>query len=150
YRLRHDVRSPNPYLRPALYHQATWQRRRAGIGGRQSSHAGTWRRHYGRKFAGARFAIPTLISLSWGRQRRKSTRRNSKMKRILVVDDDNASCKLLRDLLNSQGWSAEAVTTPDEALSMAAAEKFDLLISDINLETDQNGIDLLRLLRDRC
>ncbi|MCG3162718.1 MAG: Transcriptional regulatory protein ZraR [Acidobacteria bacterium] len=72
------------------------------------------------------------------------------MKRILVVDDDRASCKLLRDLLNAQGWSAEAVTTPDEALRLAAQEKFDLLISDINLEADQNGIDLLRRLRDEC
>lgn len=72
------------------------------------------------------------------------------MKRILVVDDDRAWCKMMRDLLNSQGWSAEAVTTPDEALRLAAKEKFDLLISDINLEADQNGIDLLRQARDQC
>src|SRR5262245_22756591 len=72
------------------------------------------------------------------------------MKRILVVDDDRASCKLLRDLLNSQGWSAEAVTTADEALRLASTEQFDLLISDINLEADQNGIDLLRQMRDHC
>ncbi|MCI0391131.1 MAG: sigma-54 dependent transcriptional regulator [Acidobacteria bacterium] len=72
------------------------------------------------------------------------------MKRILVVDDDRASCKLLCDLLNTQGWSAEGVTTPDEALRLAAREKFDLLISDINLEANQNGIDLLRQMRDQC
>jgi DNA-binding NtrC family response regulator len=70
------------------------------------------------------------------------------MKRILVVDDDRASCKMLRDLLASQGWEAEAVTTPAEALRLARSEKFDLLISDINLESDQSGIDLLRELRD--
>jgi len=70
------------------------------------------------------------------------------MKRILVVDDDRASCKMLRDLLTSHGWDAEAVTTPAEALRLARTDKFDLLISDINLEADQNGIDLLRELRD--
>jgi DNA-binding NtrC family response regulator len=72
------------------------------------------------------------------------------MKRILVVDDDRDSCKLLRDLLNAQGWSAEAVTTPDEALRLAARENFDLTISDINLEAAQNGIDLLRKMRAQC
>ena len=72
------------------------------------------------------------------------------MKRILVVDDDRAWCKMMSDLLNSQGWSAEAVTTPDEALRSMSKEKFDLLISDINLEADQNGIDLLRRARDQC
>lgn len=72
------------------------------------------------------------------------------MKRILVVDDDRDSCKLLRDLLNAQGWSAEAVTTPEEALRLAGRENFDLTISDINLEAAQNGIDLLRKMRAQC
>ncbi|MEP7272086.1 MAG: sigma-54 dependent transcriptional regulator [Acidobacteriota bacterium] len=72
------------------------------------------------------------------------------MKRILVVDDDSASCKMLRDLLTSQGWSAEAVVTPGEALRLARESKFDLLISDINLDADQTGLDLLRELRDGC
>ncbi len=72
------------------------------------------------------------------------------MKRILVVDDDRASSKLLKELLNAQGWSAEAVTTPDDALRLAAQEEFDLLVSDINLEADQTGIDLLKQMRDQC
>lgn len=71
-------------------------------------------------------------------------------KRILVVDDDGASCKMLRDLLNSHGWSAEAVMTPSEALRLARESRFDLLISDINLDSDQTGLDLLRELRDGC
>jgi DNA-binding NtrC family response regulator len=72
------------------------------------------------------------------------------MKRILVVDDDRASCKLLKDLFAAQGWNTEAVTTPDEALQLAARQPFDLLVSDINLEANQTGLDLLRQLRDRC
>jgi DNA-binding NtrC family response regulator len=72
------------------------------------------------------------------------------MKRILVVDDDAASCKLLLDLFGAQGWSVETALTPEDAMELAAQEKFDLLVSDINLEAKQSGIDLLRRLHDRC
>ncbi len=72
------------------------------------------------------------------------------MKRILVIDDDRASCNLLRELFTAQGWSAEPAQTPQQALKLAASEKFDLLVSDINLEAELSGLDLLRQLRDQC
>jgi DNA-binding NtrC family response regulator len=73
------------------------------------------------------------------------------VKRILVVDDDRTSCKLLRDIFEGQGWRAEAAHSPAEALRLAAqAEAFDLLVSDVNLGADQTGLDLLRQMRDRC
>jgi DNA-binding NtrC family response regulator len=72
------------------------------------------------------------------------------MKRILVIDDDRASCNLLRELFMAQGWSAEIAQTPERALELAAREKFDLLVSDINLEAEMSGLDLLREMRDRC
>jgi len=72
------------------------------------------------------------------------------MKKILIVDDDAASCKLLRDLFTTQGWSTKTAQTPEFALRLAAEEKFDLLVSDINLEATQSGIDLLRQLHDQC
>src|SRR5262249_57573872 len=72
------------------------------------------------------------------------------MKRILVIDDDRASCNLLRELFAAQGWSAETAETPERALDLAAREKFDLLVSDINLEGKLSGLDLLRELRDQC
>jgi DNA-binding NtrC family response regulator len=72
------------------------------------------------------------------------------MKRILVVDDDRASCNLLRELFSAQGWSAETAETPERAIELAAREKFDLLVSDINLEAEMSGLDLLREMRDLC
>jgi DNA-binding NtrC family response regulator len=72
------------------------------------------------------------------------------MKRILVIDDDRASCNLLRELFTAQGWSAETAETPERALELAEREKFDLLVSDINLEAEMSGLDLLREMRDRC
>src|SRR5918911_3973150 len=72
------------------------------------------------------------------------------MKRILVVDDDKASCELLREIFAAQGWGAETATTPEAALASAARERFDLVVSDINLEAEQSGLDILRSLRGAC
>ena len=72
------------------------------------------------------------------------------MKRILVIDDDRASCNLLRELFTAQGWQTDTAQTPPQALELASREKFDLLVSDINLEAGLSGIDLLRQLRDQC
>lgn len=71
------------------------------------------------------------------------------MKSILVVDDDRASCELLSEILTGEGWSCRTAQIPDEALSLAESERFDLVISDINLEADMSGLDLLERLRDR-
>ena len=72
------------------------------------------------------------------------------MKRILVIDDDRASCELLREIFAAQNWNVETAQTPAEALNLASHTKFDLIVSDINLEADQSGLDLLRALRDRA
>src|SRR5437588_12182554 len=72
------------------------------------------------------------------------------MKRILVVDDDRASCELLREIFAAQGWQAETAQTPARAKELADAENFDLVVSDVNLEAEETGLDLLRRLRDRC
>ncbi len=72
------------------------------------------------------------------------------MKRILVVDDDRASCELLREIFADQGWTAETAQTPARALALAASAPFDLVVSDVNLEAEQSGLDLLRSLRERC
>ncbi len=72
------------------------------------------------------------------------------MKRILVIDDDRASCNLLRELFTSQGWSTVTAQTPDDALKLGTSEKFDLVVSDINLEAEKSGLDLLKSFRDQC
>ncbi|MFL6336766.1 MAG: sigma-54-dependent transcriptional regulator [Pyrinomonadaceae bacterium] len=72
------------------------------------------------------------------------------MKRILVVDDDRASCELLREIFATEGWETESALSPEEALSAAARGRFDLVVSDINLESAQTGLDILRELRETC
>jgi DNA-binding NtrC family response regulator len=72
------------------------------------------------------------------------------VKRILVVDDDKASCELLREIFAAQGWEAESALSPEDALTLASRGRFDLVVSDINLEAAQSGLDILRQLRDTC
>src|SRR5205823_527279 len=72
------------------------------------------------------------------------------MKRILIVDDDRASCELLQEIFAEQDWSAETAQTPARARELAETEKFDLVVSDVNLEAGETGLDLLRKLRDQC
>src|SRR6185503_11612450 len=72
------------------------------------------------------------------------------MKRILVVDDDQDSCELLREIFTVQGWSVDTALSPSQAMRVAGSQEFDLVVSDMNLEADQSGLDLLRDLRNRC
>ena len=72
------------------------------------------------------------------------------MKRILVVDDDRASCELLCEIFAGEGWAAQAALSPDEALILAQQETFHLVVSDVNLEAEKSGLDLLKDLRTHC
>lgn len=71
------------------------------------------------------------------------------MKKILVVDDDAGSCELLKEILMNENWQVETSGTPERALILSNREKFDLVISDINLEADLSGLDLLQRLREK-
>jgi DNA-binding NtrC family response regulator len=71
------------------------------------------------------------------------------MKKILVVDDDKASCELLSEILSAHGWEVSTANSPDKALVLSNQTKFDLVISDINLESNLSGLDLLQRLREK-
>jgi DNA-binding NtrC family response regulator len=66
------------------------------------------------------------------------------MPRILVVDDDRETCRFMDELLSGAGRHIELAHTPDEALALAQRGAFDLVVSDINLNAELSGLDLLR------
>src|ERR1044072_9524657 len=72
------------------------------------------------------------------------------MKRILVVDDDQDSCELLREIFSAEGWQVDTALTPSQAFTVAKKETIDLVVSDVNLEANQSGVDLLKDLRAQC
>lgn len=67
--------------------------------------------------------------------------------RILVVDDEPGMRDMLVDTLALAGHSAAAATDGFDALKLIRTEKFDLIISDVNMPK-MNGFELLENLRD--
>ncbi|HTI38619.1 MAG TPA: sigma-54 dependent transcriptional regulator [Vicinamibacterales bacterium] len=65
------------------------------------------------------------------------------MSRILIVDDDGETCRFMAELLERGDRDIRTTQRAEEALRLAR-EPFDLLISDINLDAAQNGMDVLR------
>jgi DNA-binding NtrC family response regulator len=63
---------------------------------------------------------------------------------ILLVDDDSQTCRFLEELLEAPDRRFVSVQTPEAALSQIHDARFDLLISDINLNAQLTGLDLLR------
>ena len=66
------------------------------------------------------------------------------MARVLVVDDSKETCEFLEELLGSMGLEVVKATHPDRAIELLHGEAFDLLMSDINLEAKNDGLDLMR------
>jgi DNA-binding NtrC family response regulator len=71
------------------------------------------------------------------------------MPRILVIDDDRETCRLMRELLQEPEREIETVQTPDEALSLLERSSIDLVVSDIHLDASLTGIDMLRAFKAR-
>jgi DNA-binding NtrC family response regulator len=71
------------------------------------------------------------------------------MARVLVVDDSQETCDLLELLLGQgpDGMDLEIIkaTRPQQAIDLLNKGGFELMLSDINLEADLDGLDLLRI-----
>jgi DNA-binding NtrC family response regulator len=65
-----------------------------------------------------------------------------------VVDDDRETCRFMQELLGRPDRAIELAYTPEQAMALASAGAFDLVVSDINLNAGLSGIDLLRAFKD--
>lgn len=68
-----------------------------------------------------------------------------KSMRVLLVEDHEDTNRSLTHLLRRRGYHVQAARSVQSALEMAAAERFDVLVSDIGLP-DGSGIDLMQKL----
>jgi len=66
--------------------------------------------------------------------------------RLLLVEDHADTVRTLARLLRLDGYTVRTAHSVAEALSLATAEPFDLLVSDIGLP-DASGLDLMRAVR---
>jgi DNA-binding NtrC family response regulator len=69
------------------------------------------------------------------------------MPKILLIDDDAETCRFLEELLDDKDREFVSIQDPGAAASLIRDESFDLLISDINLNSPLSGLDLLQRFR---
>ncbi len=67
------------------------------------------------------------------------------MEKILVVEDDEQLLEILVLFFQGKGYFTKGVVTAEEALSIY--EDFDIVLSDIKLPGELNGIDLLERIK---
>ncbi len=67
-------------------------------------------------------------------------------RRVLVVDDDEILCEVMRGRLNSLGWTVETAKDGEAAIKLLAQAPPDLAIVDLNMP-NVNGYELLRHIR---
>jgi DNA-binding NtrC family response regulator len=70
------------------------------------------------------------------------------MSRILIVDDDRDTCRLIAEVLTAPGRQFELTTESAHALELAKTEQFDLIVCDINLNSSLTGLDVLRAFKN--
>jgi two-component system CheB/CheR fusion protein len=70
---------------------------------------------------------------------------------VLVVEDDQEVCDLLKLLLEEEGYRAVTAPDGDAALDLVAQEGFrpDLIVADYNLPGSMNGLDAAGTVRKR-
>ncbi len=69
------------------------------------------------------------------------------MAKVLVVDDDAVSCRLLDEVLSREGITVVWDTDPRQALQRASETPIDLAIVDVRMP-EMSGLELLRRLRE--
>jgi two-component system response regulator AtoC len=65
---------------------------------------------------------------------------------VLVVDDDPAAYRLLREVLAQEGYQVETAASGREALEKAGITLFDVVLSDVRIP-DLDGVEVLRGLK---
>ena len=68
------------------------------------------------------------------------------MNRILVIDDDEELCDLLRDYLGPEGFEVEAVHDSDKGIERALSNEHDFVVLDVMLP-GVSGFEVLRSVR---
>jgi DNA-binding NtrC family response regulator len=71
------------------------------------------------------------------------------MARILVVDDDRETCRFMQELLQEPDREVEIAESAEVALTQLDVGRFDLVVSDIHLNGELSGLDLLRAFKAR-
>ena len=68
-------------------------------------------------------------------------------RRLLLVDDDLAVLLTLKTVLEFHGFEVETATSTAEALDRLRSSTYQMVISDLRMETEDAGLKVLRAAR---
>ncbi|RMF89691.1 MAG: diguanylate cyclase [Nitrospinota bacterium] len=67
--------------------------------------------------------------------------------RILVVDDEQELCEVLREILSQEGYVVETAADGEETLALMQQRAYDLVLSDLQMPK-MDGLELLRRIKE--
>ncbi len=67
--------------------------------------------------------------------------------RILIVDDEPAVLSMLKVVFQSDGYAVAAAASAQEAARVLGTESFDAVLTDMKMETDTAGFEVVRAAR---
>jgi len=65
--------------------------------------------------------------------------------RVLIVDDETSILNLLRTVLEASAFEVETAKSATEATTRLRREKYDLVLTDMRMETPISGYDVVRV-----
>lgn len=71
------------------------------------------------------------------------------MTRVLLVDDDASIIQLFSTVLEMNGFAVTRAQSASEARSAMAEDSFEIVITDMHMETPTAGFEVVRAARDR-
>lgn len=71
------------------------------------------------------------------------------MTRVLLVDDDISIVHLFSTVLEMNGFSVTTAQSASEAVCVIDQAPFDMVITDLHMETPTAGFEVVRAARDR-
>jgi CheY-like chemotaxis protein len=69
--------------------------------------------------------------------------------RILVVDDEEPVSSMLKVVLEANGYTVVTSPSAADAVRLLAAEPFEVVLTDMRMESDRAGYEVVRAARAR-
>lgn len=64
--------------------------------------------------------------------------------KILIVDDLENECKTLKNILDKKGYTVYTATKSGDAIELAKGVDLDLILMDLILKGDKNGVEIFK------
>ena len=74
---------------------------------------------------------------------RKATEQELELARVLLVDDDLTSRLTLKTVLEAGGYAVDSVASAAEAVGKLDASQYELVLSDLQMESPEAGLKVL-------